>query len=274
MAVTKNLVNIGDANITGDLTAGKISKNGGTSSQFLKADGSVDSNSYSTTDTKNTTGTTAYSGNSALYFVGATSKAASPQTYSASGSNYIQSSNNSYRLHAENLMLHGFAGNAVIETVSGATITISGGSAYFNYSSGGSVYIGNTSSPTTLRGSTITLTSDTVSASGKINAVNGFFQTSDITKKNVKGELDLDKAYELIDKCQTIIYSLKDDESNKEQIGLIAQEVKEFFPEIISESEDGTLSLDYSRLTVVILKVLKDLIKRVSKLEEKTEKED
>lgn len=108
-----------------------------------------------------------------------------------------------------------------------------------------------------------------VDVSGKVNASQGFFQTSDINKKNVVGELDLDKAYELIDKCQTILYTLKDDESNKQEIGLIAQEVKEFFPELVTEDKEGSLSLDYSRLTVIILRVLKDVIDRVKKIESK-----
>ena len=95
------------------------------------------------------------------------------------------------------------------------------------------------------------------------------YQTSDITKKNIISDLDLDKAYDLIGKCQTIIYTLKDDERNKEQIGVIAQEIQEFFPEVVSADEDGYLALDYSRLTVVILKVLKDIIKRIQRLEEK-----
>ena len=55
-----------------------------------------------------------------------------------------------------------------------------------------------------------------VSVSGKVNAARGFFQTSDINKKNIIGDLDLDKAYDLIDKCQTILYTLKDDDSDKE----------------------------------------------------------
>ena len=108
-----------------------------------------------------------------------------------------------------------------------------------------------------------------LSVSGEVNAAKGFFQTSDINKKNIIGDLDLDKAYDLIDKCQTILYTLKDDDSDKEQIGLIAQEVKEFFPELITEDNDGALSLDYSRLTVVILKVLKDIINRIKILESK-----
>ena len=88
-----------------------------------------------------------------------------------------------------------------------------------------------------------------------------FYQTSDIRKKDIKSELSLDKCYDLIDKCSTVIYTLKDD--NKEQIGMIAQEVKEFVPEIVNEDVDGYLSLDYSRLTVILIRVIKDLIDKV-----------
>ncbi len=46
MAILKNLIVNGVARVIGDLTASKIIKQGGVSSQFLKADGSVDSTSY------------------------------------------------------------------------------------------------------------------------------------------------------------------------------------------------------------------------------------
>ena len=108
-----------------------------------------------------------------------------------------------------------------------------------------------------------------MTVTGKVNANEGFFQTSDERQKNIISDLSLEKVYDLIDKCQTIIYTLKDDPENKEQLGMIAQEIQEFFPEIISEDKDGMLSLDYSRLTVIIFKVLKDLIKRINKIEQK-----
>lgn len=113
---------------------------------------------------------------------------------------------------------------------------------------------------------TINAYNGNITTIGTISAANGFYETSDIRKKNVIDELPLDKAYELINNCQSIIYTLKDN-TDKQQIGLIAQEVREFFPEIVEEDKDGYLSLDYSRLTVVLLRVLKDLIDRVSKLE-------
>ena len=96
-----------------------------------------------------------------------------------------------------------------------------------------------------------------------------FSESSDIRLKNVLGDISLEKAYDLVDKCQTILYTLKDDKTQSHRIGLIAQEVKEYFPEVITVDEKGYYGIDYSNLTVVILKVLKDIIQRISKLENK-----
>lgn len=92
-----------------------------------------------------------------------------------------------------------------------------------------------------------------------------FYETSDARKKDIKSDLSLDKCYDLIDKCQTVIYSLKD--QTKEQVGMIAQEIEQFFPEVVATDEDGFKSLAYDRLVVICFKVLKDVIKRLEKLE-------
>ena len=96
----------------------------------------------------------------------------------------------------------------------------------------------------------------------KISCNGGFYQTSDARKKENLRELDLDKCYELIDKCQTVLFDYKD--GAKDQMGMIAQEVEEFFPEIVSTDDKGFKSLDYAKLTVIVLRVLKDLIKKVN----------
>lgn len=101
----------------------------------------------------------------------------------------------------------------------------------------------------------------------KCNAINGIFQTSDIRKKDIISDISLDKAYQMIDKCSTILYKIKGEDT--EQIGLIAQEVNEFFPEIISKDENGYMSIDYSKLSVILLKTIKDLITRITILENK-----
>lgn len=93
-----------------------------------------------------------------------------------------------------------------------------------------------------------------------------FYETSDARKKDIKSDLSLDKCYDLIDKCQTVIYSLKD--QTKEQVGMIAQEIEEFFPEVVATDNEGFKSLAYDRLVVICFKVLKDVIKRLEKLEQ------
>lgn len=112
--------------------------------------------------------------------------------------------------------------------------------------------------------SQISLFATTINTPGEIQA-SAFYETSDARKKDVKSDLSLDKCYDLIDKCQTVIYSLKD--QTKEQVGMIAQEIEEFFPEVVATDEEGFKSLAYDRLVVICFKVLKDVIKRLEKLE-------
>jgi hypothetical protein len=110
-----------------------------------------------------------------------------------------------------------------------------------------------------------------VECDGSINCASSieaqaFYEISDARKKDIKSDLSLDKCYDLIDKCQTVIYSLKD--QTKEQVGMIAEEIEEFFPEVVATDEEGFKSLAYDRLVVICFKVLKDVIKRLEKLEQ------
>jgi len=57
----------------------------------------------------------------------------------------------------------------------------------------------------------------------------------------------------------------------KESIGVIAQEVEKILPEIVLTANDeiGTKSVDYSRLTAVLIEAVKELSARVKELENK-----
>ena len=57
----------------------------------------------------------------------------------------------------------------------------------------------------------------------------------------------------------------------KESIGVIAQEVEKILPEIVLTADDemGTKSVDYGRLTAVLIEAVKDLSARVKELEGK-----
>lgn len=105
----------------------------------------------------------------------------------------------------------------------------------------------------------------TVGRDGHVTAA-AFDQSSDIRLKDVCGDIDLSRAYELIDKCDTILYTLKNRPEDGQQLGMIAQQVQDFFPEIVGKDPSGFLTLDYARLTVIIIRVLKDLIDKINNL--------
>ena len=93
-----------------------------------------------------------------------------------------------------------------------------------------------------------------------------FYQSSDERLKNIKSELNVEDCYKLINDCSTIIYSLKDDDKDQNQIGMIAQQVKEIMPEVVQES-NGYYAINYSRLSVVALNLVKNLSERIIELE-------
>lgn len=126
----------------------------------------------------------------------------------------------------------------------------------------GYAYINVLNSPTI---NTEALLSTDITAQDSIYSVNGFYQTSDIRKKDVLGDIPLEKAYKVVEDCSAIYYHMKNDD--KKQIGMVAQEVETYFPELISEDEEGYKQLDYSKVAVVQNVVIKDLISRITKLE-------
>ena len=58
------------------------------------------------------------------------------------------------------------------------------------------------------------------------------------------------------------------DFSADRQIGVIAQEVEALFPEMVLTDQDGYKSVDYSRLTPVLIEAIKELQDKVIKMEE------
>lgn len=119
----------------------------------------------------------------------------------------------------------------------------------------------------TLTGALTVSSGDITVSTGQVNARDGFFETSDARLKNIKSEVNLDKCLEVMEKCQTILYTLKDD--SREQVGIIAQEIEQFFPEVVSTNEEGYKSVDYSRLTVLCMRVLRYVLDEIKDIKAK-----
>jgi hypothetical protein len=60
--------------------------------------------------------------------------------------------------------------------------------------------------------------------------------------------------------------------SDKNQIGFIAQEIEKIFPEMVFTDEKGFKSVDYARLTPVLVEAIKELNVKNEKLESKNQK--
>ncbi|MFA6570528.1 MAG: tail fiber domain-containing protein [Bacteroidota bacterium] len=83
------------------------------------------------------------------------------------------------------------------------------------------------------------------SVSSKINRLNGVY-------------------FEWNKKGKSIIHS-----SHNKEIGLIAQQVKEVFPELVVKRNDDYLAIDYPKLTAVLIEAVKELQKKQTVLEAK-----
>lgn len=93
-------------------------------------------------------------------------------------------------------------------------------------------------------------------------------ETSDIRKKtNIKClKLDYDT---LLNNYNPVIYTLKDDKHCTTYIGLIAQEVEQYLPELVHTNVNGYKSIAYSKLGIVSLACVKELRKEIDSLKEK-----
>lgn len=94
-----------------------------------------------------------------------------------------------------------------------------------------------------------------------------FFYSSD---KNLKEEINLiDNSLEKILKLNGVYFNWKED--GKRDIGLIAQNVKKVFPEIV-QTQNGYKSVDYSKLVAPLIEAIKEQEKRIQILEIEIEK--
>lgn len=87
---------------------------------------------------------------------------------------------------------------------------------------------------------------------------------SDIRLKNINGHIE--NAVEKLSTLQTINFSYKDDKTNKQNLGLIAQEVEKIFPELIDKNGDGMLGVRYTELVPVLIKAIQEQQKEINEL--------
>lgn len=108
-----------------------------------------------------------------------------------------------------------------------------------------------------------------ITVTGKVNASGGFFETSDERLKNIEKPLNID--FENLAKLQKIYFTFKSN-PDKLEIGVLAQEVQSIYPELVSSKEDGTLTVDYAKLSVIALAAVDELYKQNKEFDERLTK--
>jgi hypothetical protein len=94
-------------------------------------------------------------------------------------------------------------------------------------------------------------------------------------KKNIT---TIGDALGLIERLRGVNFNWRTEEfpeqkfSDEEQVGFIAQELKEILPKLVSQGNDGYYSVDYSRLTPVLVEAVKEQQKEITSL--KTEMQE
>lgn len=88
--------------------------------------------------------------------------------------------------------------------------------------------------------------------------------SSDIRlKENIRPLMQDKSVLDIIDAIQTIKYNYINDMEHVEHIGFIAQDFKTHFPELLRKPPSGYYSLDYTKVTVLLLECIKELRKEI-----------
>jgi hypothetical protein len=100
--------------------------------------------------------------------------------------------------------------------------------------------------------------------------------TSDLRLKtnirNLKSNTEI-PVLDTIDEIRSVIYNLRSEPNGKEQIGFIAQDFRKHYPQLLRlPDQDGYYSMDYSKVTVILLECIKELKVEVQCLREQLEK--
>ena len=92
------------------------------------------------------------------------------------------------------------------------------------------------------------------------------YDTSDIRLKENIEDLDRKRTFLDVMKLRAIRYFHK--LKKKTEIGLIAQEVKKYFPEAIKENDEGYLMIHYATLVPVLLATIQEQQRQIDELKE------
>lgn len=102
-----------------------------------------------------------------------------------------------------------------------------------------------------------------VPSTGQISATN-FNSLSDVNKKN--NIITLENALESVMNLRGVSFTWKD--SHEKAIGVIAQEIEQVVPEVVSTNEHGEKSVSYGNIVGLLIQAIKELKKEINDLKD------
>lgn len=82
--------------------------------------------------------------------------------------------------------------------------------------------------------------------------------TSDENLKSNIIDLD-DNILSLVSDIRTVTYTLNDDLNQKTRVGFVAQDIEQYFPELVSEDLQGNKGVYYAQMTPILTKAIQEL---------------
>ena len=97
-----------------------------------------------------------------------------------------------------------------------------------------------------------------ITASGDVTS------TSDETlKENIKS---IEGALDTVTKLSGKMFTMKSDETQKEKVGFIAQEVEQHLPQVVSTDDNGIKSISYGNVAALLVEAIKELNQKIEDL--------
>jgi hypothetical protein len=109
-----------------------------------------------------------------------------------------------------------------------------------------------------------------VTTAGATNVYGALVATGDITAfsdRRVKENITtIDSALDKVTKLRGVYYTRTDIEDKSQKIGVIAQEIQEVLPQVVSESDKGILVVSYGNITGVLIEAIKEQQTQIEEL--------
>ena len=112
-------------------------------------------------------------------------------------------------------------------------------------------------------GAGVLFNGDSVITDNNIYAT-AFYETSDENLKDFSDSISVD--FDKLKEIRKSYFTWKDGDG-KMQIGTSAQDVQKVYPELVSETKDSNLTVDYAKLSLVALAAVDKLEERLSRIE-------